>query len=669
MNRNGKQAAGFVQNYDVAVQNAVPAAVDYRAGIRSVITDTSLGSEEGAGITPTQNYEPSIDVAVRNPVLTLEAGASGLFSHQEGFDQEDIDFSRASIYSRLTWNPVGLPSWRIGVEETRLRSGSQGHSDETEWDLEGNHAFGPWRFHYAGTFETLTDEGSAIDRSLVENIGRIDYQQDFDESGTNLAFGVLYDGTVRNDDIGDEATGPPIVPVAGLFAIDSTPTSGALVDRPSLVDGDTATSAGVNIGSSLSGGGTDRNIGLDIGSARAVREMRVSTDVDVGSTDSLFYVWEVYGSDDNRNWRLLTAAAAFTYDTFLRRFEITFGPSTFRYWKVVNTGVPPTSGAIFVTELTAIGEDTGSGSTRSTRDLASANLSFRIVPFDGFDVTTTILFGTTDTKDAGRQTQDETRIFVGLSARYQPVPDWDVTLSGSRDEITDPVTTDRDLNFLSTLASYRPWEGLETSLTASHREDDEDGELDFRATSIGTRVGAELDPELSASVEVTHTDAKDPDAGNETEQWSLATLVFAKLTRELQFNFEGRRDSVDVTGNTEFASPSQVILSPELIYRPGPSVLASADLEHRSGEGENGLFQKYRLDWLPFPGGTLNVEINYAFEVAAESGSGTRHGLLARIVWNLTTRSYFELLGTDQRTTEGEGNRAQSLLLTYNFSF
>ena len=124
-----------------------------------------------------------------------------------------------------------------------------------------------------------------------------------------------------------------------------------------------------------------------------------------------------------------------------------------------------------------------------------------------------------------------------------------------------------------------------------------------------------------------------------------------------------------MSGGTEPGSPSTYVIDPELIYRPGPNLIASSDEEYHGGDGPTGWFHRFRLDWLPFPDGTVNVEINYAVQAIPAPNRETRQGLQSRVQWNLTERSYFEFLGTDQRTTQGSGNHVQTLQLTYNITF
>lgn len=668
MDTGGKRSAGFLHNYDVGVVNRALAGITYRLGLRSILTDTSLEHSEDSSLLSSRVFEPSVDVAYRDQIFDIETGSNGLYSKQGG-GADATTFQREDLFGRVGWNPLGLPSVRLSVERIGLRGGDS-NSDESETEVNVSHAFGPWRLTYAGTFDSLNDHTDDADRTIQEHIGRLDYQEDLDEKGTNLGMGVLVDRTQRHDNTAEGNGGlPALSPVAGLFAIDTTPLMGALSEIPALVDGNVTSSTGINIGSSLQGGGTDRNLGVDLGTPLELQGMRVYTDAAVSTTDVPFFQWSVYRSDDNQSWFLVTLSAAFTYNTFLRRFDISFQPTTTRFLKVVNVAVPPAANALFVTDITPLGSGRGTGSPNSSRRVDTAHATIRVFPTQDFDVTASVLVGKTTQEDFGIQTRDEDRLDLALAGHYQPHPDWDLTLSGSTDRQNDPITTDRVQNTGSGLVSFRPWTGLETSLSGSHRVEMENGELDTRTSSGGVRVGIEASPELSTSLDVTRTISRDVDAGTLTKQWSIAELLFAKLTREWQLNFDVRWDQAEVSGNTDTGSPSQYVINPELIYRPGPYLIASTDEEYRGGDGPSGWFHRFRLDWLPFPDGTVNVEINYALQAIPAPARETRQGLQTRVQWNLTERSYFEFLGTDQRTTQGSGNRVQTLQLTYNITF
>jgi hypothetical protein len=668
LDTGGNKSAGFLHNYDVSVVNRVLAGISYRLGMRALLTDTSLENSENSNMLASKTYEPTVDVSYHDPVFDAETGGNGLYNKQ-GSGSDATSFTRDDVFGRLGWNPIDLPSMRLGVERIGLR-GDGPDSVETETDFTATHGFGPWRATYAGTWDDLNADDDT-GRSINENIGRLDYQQDLDDKGTNLAMGGLIDDTQRHDSsVGQTTTLPTLSPIAGLSSIDDTPLTGALTEVAALIDGNLNSSAGVNIGSSLAGGGTDRNIGVDLGTPLEVQGMHVYTDSILTTTDVSFYQWAVYRSEDNQTWFAVTGAASFTYSTSRRRFELSFDPTVARYVKVVNVEVPPTAAAVFVTEIVPLGTGRGTGSPDSSRRLQTVHVTIRFYPMSNLDVTASALAGTTTQDDFGVETRDETRTSFALAGHYTPHHDWDFDLSGSTDRENDKATTDRIRNTGSGLVSYRPWPGLETALSGSHRTETEDGHLDTRTYSGGVRVGVEVSPELSTSLDVTRTITTDASDDTKTRQWTIAELLFAKLTREWQLEFDTRVDRSDVSGeSTEGTSPSQWVVNPQLIYRPGPNLIASADEEYRGGDGPNGWFHRFRLDWLPFPDGTLDVEINYTLQANPAPERDTRQGLQTRVQWNLTDRSYIEFLGTHQRSSGGNGNRVQNLQLTYNLTF
>jgi len=157
-----------------------------------------------------------------------------------------------------------------------------------------------------------------------------------------------------------------------LFAEDQDPGFGALDPLPGLADGDKdlPVDPPVDIG----GSGEYKNIGADLGFERPVSAIFVYTDRASGGA----LHWDVYGSDDNLDWRLHQDGSTSIFNVSLGRYEIGFDSFTTRYVKLVNTGLNEVA-EVLVTEL-EVYEAVRSEERNITRDsqLGSARLEARL---------------------------------------------------------------------------------------------------------------------------------------------------------------------------------------------------------------------------------------------------------------------------------------------------
>jgi len=183
-----------------------------------------------------------------------------------------------------------------------------------------------------------------------------------------LASNYSYTHSQRTDETaGDAGLLENIDIQTGLYALDSTPDFGALITIPALTDGDTdsPTDPIIDIGGALTG----RNIGADLGFERPVSALYIYTDRSAGDGP----VWQIYASNDNLDWRLVSASPGSTFNPALNRYELLFDSVETRYIKAVKGGVGDID-PVHVTEIEAFQSlDTGTKSTR-TRETHIADM-------------------------------------------------------------------------------------------------------------------------------------------------------------------------------------------------------------------------------------------------------------------------------------------------------
>jgi hypothetical protein len=152
------------------------------------------------------------------------------------------------------------------------------------------------------------------------------------------------------------------LPVAGLSIVETSPLQVTLVPNPSLIDGNTALSAGVDLGygPTLEGDSRLRDMGVELADAvTAVDELHVWVDRALPPEVSVSYLWSAYRSVDNLSWIPIPLRAPVRFGVFHSRFEIPIVRTQERYFKAVTRPLAPgiTSdpayAAVLVTELQA----------------------------------------------------------------------------------------------------------------------------------------------------------------------------------------------------------------------------------------------------------------------------------------------------------------------------
>lgn len=154
-------------------------------------------------------------------------------------------------------------------------------------------------------------------------------------------------------------------PVAGLSIVETSsplPEKVTLVPNPSLVDGNTALSAGVDLGygPTLGGDSRLRDMGVELADAvTAIDELHVWVARALPPEVFASYLWMAYRSDDNVSWIEIPLRAPVRFGVFHPRFEIPIVRTQARYFKAVTRPLAPgiTSDPAFetvvVTELQA----------------------------------------------------------------------------------------------------------------------------------------------------------------------------------------------------------------------------------------------------------------------------------------------------------------------------
>ncbi|HET9300914.1 MAG TPA: hypothetical protein VFO11_13280, partial [Candidatus Polarisedimenticolaceae bacterium] len=259
-----------------------------------------------------------------------------------------------SLFAAYNWNPTRGPRTRA----TYTHETEQDNLGTTDLasdlaDLSLVQDFGErFRASYRGTHTAQDDAIVRTEAKTVAHRGALQYDDVF--AAERIWLHSEYVVARRDTTLSSEGVGElvePVFAVAGLSARDATPLDGPLTPLPSLVDDDTLTATGIDLG--LPGPGDDTtpwSLGVDLGDVLGFDSMDVYVDrtIERPSVISAF-TWRLYLSDDNLTWTPSQVLTATRFDGFQRRFELRFAPVATRFAKLVVA--PLTPGVPFATEF------------------------------------------------------------------------------------------------------------------------------------------------------------------------------------------------------------------------------------------------------------------------------------------------------------------------------
>ena len=291
---------------------------------------------------------------------------------------------------RLTvgWRPEGLPTVGIQLNHVDQYDERRSSVDRTTQDANLNAAWAPTRtvdLRYSARYARPEDHLTLTTTTELSQTARVSWSDAFlDRRATAL---VSYTIGTRETRTTSRAGGSGVAaqqfPTAGLSAIEefSTPPERiTLAPNPALVDGDTATGAGVNLGFSPGAAGDlrPREVGVQFADALTpVNTLYVWTSVALQEIAG-FYTWTVYQSEDNVAWTPVTLVRPVSFDPFQNRFQIEVARTQARYLKVVTRPISPAATTdrrfadVFVTEVQAFLVVTASVGTVTSTTLTGA---------------------------------------------------------------------------------------------------------------------------------------------------------------------------------------------------------------------------------------------------------------------------------------------------------
>ena len=596
------------------------------SGLAQLSTDSTL-------------LEPRFEAVLSNEYFDFTAGFRlTRMKRGEGFNTD-----RGHIYSRFFLHKERLPETSIQFD--RINIDEQVKNDSTETRLLMNSSY---TIHDLSLYCNLEKkvhevEGVFLKRDSLLNSASAQYRKSALNEKVDFSVGYLYSKTSMST---RSQVGVPfyeeIKPKRGLFAVDDTPFSGVLVDHPSLINGDTASSAGIEIGGAAHGGGINRNIGLEFDPPEDVDTFFLSVSQSLSPLSEEDFSWDIYSSNDNLNWVLVAASIPFSFDYTLNRFVITCPSFSARFIKLVNTGYNISEEQVSVTELQAFSTEVLIGRRKDDENIQNINFNLNITPSEKYSIMLSSYGSGTETR-RGREFSEFNTRDNSINFFFRPLSFFSTTAGYIlMERLRTPEPDEKDSSyFLSMNANFL--EAIDVTLSGNNRSVKQDGRSDLDAESFLLRVAAQLYKDLNATLDLGYIDQKDYRNSFDSLSKSIRLTFYTKPRDEIILSGDYLRELIELTDITGIATErTQTNLSLDFTFRPSSLLNFNTRLLYQDLITIKGWSKIYRVDWMPFQGGMIQFNMSYEQHIRDVSGE-QRDQATAGVRWNINKNAYLNL--------------------------
>ena len=654
-------------------------------------TFSELTSDLAALETELTRVRPYAWLTLRDPVGSAAVGYDLADDSVKTSGQPDSALTRQTYSAQLSWRPPDLP-WtqaRYARSTTRDDPLALVNIEDDQLFLKSEYSYRGLNAHYAGTYLDTRDKIREIDTRQISHEGKLSYATTVLDGRVSLSTDNRLRLSELTTETGGRFTGPGgaaadlVTPVAGLSALDDTPLSDALGPNSALIDGDTTTGAGVNLG--FPGPGGDfrrRNLGLDLGAAVAVSRLRVWVDgwgpgilpADITG----WFSWDIYTSADNLTWSLHATVAPAIFGPFDRRFEINFPTATARYIKAVTRPLPggivgSTDSSLYpniiIAEVQAFVDRTvpGAGQQRVIRTetlVRTHNVDIRAVLFRSPSLYYRFN-GDYQEIDPDAETRYSMSNGLFFTHRFHPIVSASANASWELGKERDETRT--GFRYYGSVATT-PLKTLTNSLVYSGNREWA-GETTTTNNSLVLHNTAQLyrglDATLNLGAQLTSSRQGDGASSSRRELYvNLGTGISPHPSLTLTSYYLGKLSHTSADGAEGASDTTENRWDLGLSFTPFPTLFLSATVNIGSATGEETtVVQNYGVSWSPFRDGTLQLSLYYAENHLAEDASSRI--IQPTVRWYLSTRRRTYLEASYQlNTSEASAFRTESRLFS-----
>jgi hypothetical protein len=657
--QDGRRADGYGGTVDVRWNRPVTETFSYLLSLRY----TSDNSEDLFSIesltTSTDEVEPRIQFRWRPRNYDWSFGGRWNRSRTSTSGGPSFRRNENDLFSRFETDfENNLPQFLVDFNRREIKP--EGAEARTNARLLAQVSYTkPWWSASLGGRLTEDDTGDSFERTVEEVI--VDASVRRMASAGRISFWANYSLNDLNseDRLPTESLVPiPRVVSQGLSALDTMPFEGPLLPEPALIDGNLSAATSINIGGGLSGGQTGWNIGAELVLGDPVDLIDLWLADPIPLENARTYSWEVYSSEDNLNWDLVTGFARSSYDEIDGRFRLTFPAVVARYVKVVNTTVDDRLGPVFVSEIEVFGQELRRGVTESGTRTQNVSANFTWAPTPSFVANLSGLNATVrnDTETSATRSDDTTG---NLILNFQPSTVFVASLSAlksRRERTLSP--TEKDTTYAMSLTAL-PFPDLELTTVATFR-DRERGLEEAGNESVLFRAAALLYSELSLAAEIGKSNEENFDTP--AVQRDIFRAAFdARPRREIQFNTVFFTERIVQLGQ-RFENTNWSI---RFTIRPSSQISITAEGIYFDRPDTSGWSKLFQFDWLPFAGGTIQFSVDYRLDEPLGGQRRTQRSVSLR--WTLNRDMFLDLDASRQRSEFPDGREEARTLYTAFF--
>ena len=618
----------------------------------------------------TTDFRPYINLTLNTPLYTAGIGYDRRqetvnTSGSPGVTTVDEDYNVI-----LGWRPEGLPM--IDARLTRTNLFDEKHDvQNTTTDyglLSARYTYKNLDLRYQGTYTDTKDRLNEVDTKDYLNTARITYSDMFFNNRVSFSgsYNISYEETKTTAAGIGGTVSSQVSPFAGFSLVNDTFNPITLDINPALIDGNTTTSAGINIGLPPLGGDTSlRQIGLDFLVATEVNQLLVWVDRDLSSASAIAnsFSWDIYISTDNLNWNhwagpILPAP----FGPFQNRFELDFPSVSTRYIKVVTKPLSPlvfgssSFPNIFITELQAFTTKTVQQqlktNTRKLTHILDIDSRTRILNIPTLFYELSYFLNKTD---PGQTTYT---LSNALSANHRFSSIFSGSARVAREDGAEEGKKRWAYVYNASIVAT-PLNTLRHNLIYSGRID-EIGKESTKNNSIFLQNNATLykgiDINLGGGINFSTLETGQNQRNTIINFGSsivphgttTITLIYSDTTTNLS------------GGGLPSTSTSTRRGDLSVAYRPFETLYLFGSWEIFAAKGQKiRTTQNYGINWSPFPQGTLQFNFSYNEYILSENNQKNRL-ITPSVRWYITSRSYLDMsyqyINTSSKTEKSVSN-------------
>jgi len=589
--------------------------------------DSSFKSEDEDGI----DFQRLIREAAAQLVYTRGSVSArvGAQDRRTSGTSEFDNFEARSIYGQAAWTPARGPtvSLRIRDAQNEADTAVYGRSvNSLNLDFDVDYSRDTWSTHYSYQDFTLDnlDNGYSLDqrRHILRGIFSDQY------AGGRIA--LSGDAQIsRNDQVETAAEGADIAEPLDvrqiLFALDITPELGELKPAPSLGLGQPGSPARLSI--QVGGANLYRNVGLDLGFTRQVTRIEIH----VAGVSDPGLLWRVFQSSDNLNWESVFVQTT-VYEPEFDRYTLRFPEVVNRYFKVVNVSLNNGEDVV-VTGLRALVDVPQFGRRERSSTNFRGYFQARFQPWERLSATVNLGYSGDSGSVEGLPLRDVQDFSFDTLVQWDFADTWGLRLhyffgDHLRDE--EPVLHRQEERIMASLV-WDPLETVDGLLSASRREETDDGSLLRRTDLVTARATTELYPDLRLTSEVSRAMTVDNFSGYDLASWNWRETMESRPARNWILSGGFSQSWYDATGRISLSRRTSVNARTDIVVNPWLS--CGGDWVFGREDDRNNFTQRYHAGWTP----GRRISFNGSYIFTSTAGGFRTSGATANVNYKVNT--------------------------------